>query len=352
MSIRTSNIPRGQHPTETLSYPYNGKVRAVLGPMFSAKCFGMDTRLLDGTGAVIKVTDITPGTMLMTTNGPSPVLDVYDVETGTVTITELNGSSHVVSVEHLVPVVTADGPLRLVPAGELISYGDRPPRVSSVSMVTRDGARVGFTAVPSERRLTRGIVMGGNYQLLVLANGTLTHNSSALTEELERQRIARMKIVLVRPAIDTRYDEYAVAGGIVLHSGKEYAKCPILRAKHLADLDLEFIMRFDVVGVDEIGMFDDVLMCVEWANLGKRVVVCGIVGDYKLDNFRNVHMLLPHCDAIIHQSAVCTGCGKRAAFTKRLTDETDSLVVGGSDKYTSLCRKCYYTIGKNELMIA
>jgi thymidine kinase len=185
--------------------------------------------------------------------------------------------------------------------------------------------------------------MAAGYQYLILESGVLSHNSSALTEELERQRIAKRTIALIRPAIDGRYDDRSVNGGIVLHSGKEYAKATIFRATKLSDLDLETLMRYDVIGVDEIGMFDDVLTVVEWANLGKRVVVCGIVGDYKLMNFRNIHVLLPHCETIIHQSAVCTVCGRSGGFTRRLTDETDSLVVGGGDKYTALCRKCYYT---------
>lgn len=329
------------HVSETLTYPYTGKIIAILGPMFSAKCFGLDVVLMTPTGP-LAVANITKGTVITTTMGPSPVLDVYNIETDCVRITELDGRSHIVSTEHMVPV-SDDGRLRLVLAGHLCSYGDRQPLVSGVTMVRSGGGRIGFTAETAGRHPTRGLVMAPGYQYLVLESGALTHNSSALTEELERQRIAKRNIALIRPVIDGRYDDLSVQGGLVLHSGKEYARATMFRAAKLSDLDLETLMNYDVIGVDEIGMFDDVLTVVEWANLGKRVVVCGIVGDYKLMNFRNVHMLLPHCETIIHQSAVCTQCGRAGRFSKRITSEMDSLVVGGQDKYTALCRKCYYT---------
>lgn len=329
--------------SETLKYPYNGKIQAITGPMFSAKCYGPGTRLIADDGRPVDVSMITRGTALMTTVGPSMVLDVYDVTCDCVRITELSGYSHLVSADHMVPILDGDR-LRLVRAADLCSYGSRKPLVDGVVMCRMgSNERVGFTAEPVGQHPTRGIVMTPGYQYLVLESGTLSHNSSALTDELERQRIAKRNIILIRPDIDRRYDDRAANGGLVLHSGKEYARSPIIRARQLADIDLEVLMRYDVIGIDEIGMFDDVLSVVEWANLGKRVVCCGIIGDYRLANFRNVHLLLPHCEKIIHKAAVCTKCGSKASYTKRITEETDTLVVGGEDKYTALCRKCYWT---------
>lgn len=330
--------------SELLVYPFNGKIIMVTGPMFSSKCFGLGTKLVSGDNSIIDVSDVIPGTILMTGGGPSPVLSTYTCIDELVTITELDNSSHVVSVNHQVVVRDSTGRVKLVRAGDLCSHGANPPTVSGCTLIKHQtGISVGFTAERSSHGKVIGLVMGPSYSYLILANGTLTHNSSALTDELERQRIAKKNIVLVRPDIDRRYDDKAVAGGIVLHSGKEYAKCPILRCKRLSDLDSEILMRYDVIGIDEIGMFDDVLECDEWANLGKRVVCCGIIGDYKLNNFRNVHMLLPRCDGIRHQNAVCNRCGRSAPFTKRISDETESLVIGGDDKYIALCRTCYWT---------
>lgn len=328
--------------SELLQYPYNGKIIMVTGPMFSSKCFTTGTQLLTPSG-VVKVEDVTVGTVLTTGSGPAPVISMYTGDEDLVTITELDNTSHTVSLNHQV-VVDANNKLKLVRAGDLCSWGSRPPVVSGCTLVKYGtGVRAGFTAELSGKDRVYGLTMGPSYQYLVLANGTLTHNSSALTDELERQRIAKKNVLLIRPDIDRRYDDKAVAGGIVLHSGKEYAKCPIVRCKRLGDLDLEMLMRYDVIGIDEIGMFDDILETVEWANLGKRVVCCGIIGDYALHNFRNVHQLLPHCERIRHQNAVCNKCGKSAPFTRRISAETETLVVGGDDKYTALCRYCYWT---------
>lgn len=40
-------------------------------------------------------------------------------------------------------------------------------------------------------------------------------------------------------------------------------------------------------------------------------------------------------------SAVCMICYKDAAFSKRLGAELEVEVIGGADKYLSVCRKCH-----------
>ena len=39
--------------------------------------------------------------------------------------------------------------------------------------------------------------------------------------------------------------------------------------------------------------------------------------------------------------AVCMVCYGDAAFSKRISSETEVEVIGGSDKYMAVCRKCY-----------
>jgi len=51
--------------------------------------------------------------------------------------------------------------------------------------------------------------------------------------------------------------------------------------------------------------------------------------------------LVPLAEEVTKLQAVCTGCGADAAFSKRLTDDTDVELIGGSDIYTSMCRKCF-----------
>jgi len=53
--------------------------------------------------------------------------------------------------------------------------------------------------------------------------------------------------------------------------------------------------------------------------------------------------LISKADEIVQLRAYCSMCkdGSLASFTKRLTDETDQVVVGHKDKYMAVCGRCY-----------
>lgn len=50
---------------------------------------------------------------------------------------------------------------------------------------------------------------------------------------------------------------------------------------------------------------------------------------------------MPICEDVCKLSAVCMVCRQDAAFTKRLGKETQVELIGGSDLYVSVCRKCF-----------
>ena len=42
--------------------------------------------------------------------------------------------------------------------------------------------------------------------------------------------------------------------------------------------------------------------------------------------------------------SICHFCKDDASFTARFTNETEQKVIGGSDKYKPVCRKCYFYV--------
>lgn len=51
--------------------------------------------------------------------------------------------------------------------------------------------------------------------------------------------------------------------------------------------------------------------------------------------------ILPLADSVTKLTARCELCGKRAFFTLRKTDDTQTELVAGSDVYMPVCRQHY-----------
>lgn len=51
--------------------------------------------------------------------------------------------------------------------------------------------------------------------------------------------------------------------------------------------------------------------------------------------------IIPLADSVTKLTARCKFCGKRAFFTLRKTEETQTELIGGSDIYMPVCRQHY-----------
>ena len=52
--------------------------------------------------------------------------------------------------------------------------------------------------------------------------------------------------------------------------------------------------------------------------------------------------LVPRCERVDKLSAICAYCSRPAAFTMRLSAETELVSIGGADKYVAVCRRHYF----------
>lgn len=77
------------------------------------------------------------------------------------------------------------------------------------------------------------------------------------------------------------------------------------------------------------------------ANKGKIVIVAALDGTFQRKPFNNVLELVPLAESVTKLNAVCMICFKDAAFTKRLGNQTQIELIGGSDLYISTCRNCF-----------
>uniref|UniRef100_A0A8C9PPB2 Thymidine kinase n=1 Tax=Spermophilus dauricus TaxID=99837 RepID=A0A8C9PPB2_SPEDA len=87
---------------------------------------------------------------------------------------------------------------------------------------------------------------------------------------------------------------------------------------------------------------DIVEFCESMANAGKTVIVAALDGTFQRKAFGAILNLVPLAESVVKLTAVCMECFREAAYTKRLGLEKEVEVIGGADKYHSVCRLCYF----------
>jgi thymidine kinase len=161
--------------------------------------------------------------------------------------------------------------------------------------------------------------------------------STTMMRDIERYTIAGKKCLVIKYAKDIRYDHLSKLGGIVCHDEVEY-KSNIISSETLGHVD---ITNYDVIGISEGQFFNDLLLCDEWANKNKIIIVEGLDGDHQRANFGHIAELIPKCEKVLKLHAICL-CGRNASFTKKISgDQNEQNDIGGREKYMPVCRNCY-----------
>jgi thymidine kinase len=169
----------------------------------------------------------------------------------------------------------------------------------------------------------------------VICGSMFSGKTEELIRRLNRAKIARQKVEIFKPEIDTRYDLQQV----VSHDAHSILSTPVQSASQI----LLFVHDVHVVGIDEAQFFDDELIsvCNRLANDGLRVIVAGLDMDYLGKPFGPVPSLMATAEYVTKVHAICMKCGDLANYTHRLVADDRLMVLGEKDLYEPLCRKCY-----------
>lgn len=165
-----------------------------------------------------------------------------------------------------------------------------------------------------------------------------SEKTTSMANSVRRYQIAKKKCIIICHTNDIRYDALKKSKeSLMNHDKVEFDQVRAIKAVKLEDVD---VSEYDVIGIDEIGFFSDFMIVNTWANNGKIIIAAGLDGNYKQESFNKICDLIPHCENIIKLKAVCMECSADASFTHRMSSEQEEIVVGGADKYVSLCRMC------------
>ncbi|XP_058022553.1 thymidine kinase, cytosolic isoform X2 [Ahaetulla prasina] len=142
-------------------------------------------------------------------------------------------------------------------------------------------------------------------QIQVIFGPMFSGKSTELMRRVRRFQIAQYKCLLIKYAKDTRY----CVNGVSTHDRNTMEA---MSACSLKDVQQE-ALNSAVIGIDE-GQFA----------------------------FGNILQLVPLAESVVKLNAVCMECYREASYTKRLGTEKEVEVIGGEDKYHSVCRVCYF----------
>ncbi len=185
--------------------------------------------------------------------------------------------------------------------------------------------------------------MSQPYGLVEVITGSMfCGKTEELIRRLRRATIAKQKVQVFKPVIDSRYSYNKVMS----HSGTDYQAVPVNSSQELLEkLDPEVT----VVGIDEAQFFDDAIVDVanQLADKGIRVIVTGLDTDFRGEPFGCMPFMIARADKVDKLSAICMVCGEAATRTQRLVNNKPAhyhdpiVIVGASEMYEARCRRCH-----------
>jgi len=176
----------------------------------------------------------------------------------------------------------------------------------------------------------------------VVCGSMFSGKTEELIRRLNRARIAKQKVEIFKPSVDTRYDEEDV----VSHDANAVKSNPVQNASQI----LFYAEDFEVVGIDEAQFFSDELVsvCNELANRGKRVIVAGLDMDFTGKPFGPIPQLMATAEYVTKVHAICIRCGNLANYSHRTAKDNKLVLLGETDAYEPLCRKCFIEANTNK----
>lgn len=162
--------------------------------------------------------------------------------------------------------------------------------------------------------------------------------TTGLLDRVHYFRGAGVAALLVKHASDMRYD---AGRSVTTHSGIALACEP---AKDVTDIAILTQNHPDVkvVAIDEVQFFEGDV--AGWAVLaravGISVIVAGLDRESSGRTFGPMGEILAQAD-VVHKLTTDCKCGLLAHQTRRRPDAPEGM-VGGSERYESVCWGCYY----------
>jgi thymidine kinase len=176
----------------------------------------------------------------------------------------------------------------------------------------------------------------------VITGPMFSGKTDELIRQLRRAHIARQKVQVFFPAIDSRYAGYEY-GKVTSHAGAKFDAAPVRSAQ---DILRRVKDDSSVVGIDEAQFFDDDILRVVERRVagGMPVIAAGLDTDFRGEPFGPMPFLMAPAERLDKLQAICRQCGEPASRTQRLVAGKPAaihdpvVVVGDGELYEARCR--------------
>ena len=132
----------------------------------------------------------------------------------------------------------------------------------------------------------------------------------------------KLNVYGFKPKLDKRYETDVITS----HNGSKFPAYNVKNVKEIEKIlkEKDKVKFVNIIGVSETQFLDDKIIdfCMEQRKNGRKIVLEGLVFDYKSDpfNFKNSEKtmcnLLAHVDYPIHKIGFCSSCGNPSIYTK------------------------------------
>ena len=182
-----------------------------------------------------------------------------------------------------------------------------------------------------------------NSKLDIILGPMFSGKTTKLFEIMEKLDKENINYIAVKPQIDN----------YIISHNLEKKQCKV--SNNLKDIFNEIKVNnseknIQYVLIDEGQFFKNLynftILCLE--KLKINVIVTGLDGDFQRKPMGEILNLLPIANSITKLTSECSICGLEAIFTHRIVNDSDQVLIGGSDKYIPLCRNHY--LEKNNLV--
>jgi len=178
--------------------------------------------------------------------------------------------------------------------------------------------------------------------LEVIVGPMFSGKSEELIRRTTRAFIAKQRVQVFKPALDTRYDAVAVAS----HNGRTLEAQAV---EGVAQMQRALDDDAQVIAIDE-GQFlahELVGFACDLAEADKRVIIAGLDLDFRAEPFGPIPELLARAESVTKLTAICVRCGAAATRTQRLIGGHPAhfndpvILVGAAESYEPRCRACH-----------
>lgn len=181
------------------------------------------------------------------------------------------------------------------------------------------------------------------YRFEIITGPMSCGKTEELLRRIRRLIIAKKKVKVVSPSIDTRAKRDCIESrnGLWLDTAKVKNAREILDVVEKDD---------DVIAIDELQFFDKEIVNVinTLVIQGKRVIGTGLDLDFKGEPFGSMPELLAYADKVDKLTAICMKCGSEYAVrTQRLIDgepadiNSPLIMIGADETYEARCIDCW-----------